>query len=104
MRVLYRLRDRAILRFVMEHPGRGSPYSIRALADAANVPRATVGHLLQGRTESCEMEAAHTIAEALGVAVLVLFAPPASPNQTETTHEKTTRGEQPCRARVLHPA
>lgn len=93
-RVLYRLRDRRMFRAIMETPGRGAPYSVRALADAARVPAATVGHLLAGRTARCEMDAAHAIAEALGVAVLVLFTPPVYPNQTGTDVEQIITHER----------
>jgi DNA-binding XRE family transcriptional regulator len=64
----------------MDHPGRGVPYSVRTLAQAAGVSRSLIGHLLTGERDDCDMKGAHAIAEVVGVAVLVLFAPPASPN------------------------
>ncbi|MFC8008878.1 helix-turn-helix domain-containing protein [Streptomyces cinereoruber] len=89
----------------MEHPGRGAPYSVGALAQAAGIPKATVGHLLTGRTGSCEVQAAHDIAEALGVAVLVLFAPSPSPNPTDSSPKlEHERGEEPTwPAPARHP-
>lgn len=79
MNIRYTLRDRKILRWIMDHPGRGAPYSIRTLADASGVSRTQVGHLLSGTRADLEATDAHHITEALGVAVLVLFAPPPSP-------------------------
>jgi hypothetical protein len=89
LRTLYTLRDRTILRWVMQHPGRGVPYSVRELAAAANCSHSLVGHLLSGQRGACDMEVAHRIAESLGVAVLVLFAPSASPERTESTTSRT---------------
>lgn len=81
MAVRYELRDLNVFRWVMEHPGRGAPYSVRTLADAAGLKSSTVGHLVNGRTKTCEADAAHALTRVLGVAILVLFAPPASPEQ-----------------------
>ncbi|MGR7002768.1 hypothetical protein ACU686_40295 [Yinghuangia aomiensis] len=75
---LYFLRDRGLLRQLMEHPGRGSKFSIRQLADAARCPSSTVGNLLTGAQRGCDVLTAHAIVEALGVAILVLFTPSAS--------------------------
>lgn len=80
MKPRYALRRADVLRYCMEHPGRGAPYSVRSLAKAAGVSRALVGHLLTGEREDASADDAHAISEAVGVAVLVLFAPPASPN------------------------
>lgn len=79
-RIPYTLRDRDLLRRIMEHPGRGVPHTIRSLAETVSCSPATVGHLLSGEQATARMEHAHAIAESLGVAVLVLFMPPASPN------------------------
>lgn len=88
----------------MQHPGRGAPFSVRTLAEAAGIPAATVGHLVSGRVSSCDMQTAHALTEALGVAVLVLFAPPPSPNQTVSNPTEHPREEEPCRVRAPHPA
>lgn len=84
MRVRYALRDRAWLQYVMKHPGRGTPYTVRSLAAAAGLSHhSLVGHLLSGERTDCSPEVAHGIAEAVGVAVLTLFAPPSSPDRDE---------------------
>lgn len=77
----YALRDLATFKKIMESPGRGAPYSVRTLAYAAGVSRSQVGRLISGELNSLDVAEAHAIAEALGVAVLVLFMPPASPKQ-----------------------
>jgi hypothetical protein len=82
----YTLRDRDLLRKIMEHPGTGVPYTVRSLAKAAKCPHSTIGHLLSGEQTTTSTEYAHDIAEAVGVAVLVLFAPPASPNLDNPSH------------------
>lgn len=88
MRVRYTLRSREILQWVMDHPGRGVPHTLRSLADAAGLAHhSTIGHLLSGRTRGCDAEVAHAIAREVGVAVLVLFAPPASPESNESSTE-----------------
>lgn len=85
MRVRYTLRDRKILQWCMDHPGRGIPFTVRSLAKAAGLRHhSLIGHLLTGERDSAEAADAHAISEAVGVAVLVLFAPPASPNQNES--------------------
>lgn len=86
MNVRYDLRNPKILRWAMDHPGRGNPYSIRELAEKVGLKHhALIGHLLTGERDDCDMDTAHAIAESVGVAVLVLFAPPASPSQNEPT-------------------
>lgn len=77
----YVLRDLATFKKIMESPGRGAPYSVRTLACEAGVSRSQVGRLLSGELDSLDVIEAHAIAEALGVAVLVLFMPPSSPKQ-----------------------
>lgn len=81
---LYALRNPELLRMLMQTPGRGAPYSVRGLAEAAGCARSTIGSLLTGAQKSVEMETAHNIVEAVGVALLVLFAPSASPEFNET--------------------
>ncbi|MFE3400745.1 helix-turn-helix domain-containing protein [Streptomyces anulatus] len=94
----------------MENPGRGVPFSVRQLAEAVGLAPATVGHLVSGRMTTCDMEAAHALSEALGVAVLVLFAPPSSPNPNisapgDSPDAVETRRDDPCElARAPHPA
>lgn len=83
MKVRYVLRKPDLLSDLMEHPGRGAPYSNRTLADAAGCSHSLIHRLVDGKQDSVDMQVAHAIAEAVGVAILVLFAPPPSPNPTE---------------------
>lgn len=76
---MYRLVDRDLLRRLMERTGSGSPISIRDLAAAVGIPHGTVGNLLSGYQESVPADTAHRIANAIGVAVLILWAPPSTP-------------------------
>lgn len=71
----------------MEHPGRGKPFSIRALAAASGVNRNTVEKLAKGTQKSADVNDAHSLVEALGVGVLVLFMPPSSPNLDDSSLE-----------------
>lgn len=93
----YTLRDREVLRWLMQHPGRGVPYTVRSLACAARCSHALVGHLLSGKRKTCDVAIARSIAEALGVAVLVLFAPPASPFRNESYAPIQEAGRAPRR-------
>lgn len=80
----YTLRSKDVLRHVMQHPGRGTPYTVRSLAAAIGLSHhSLIGHLHSGVRSDCDRDVAHDIAEAVGVAVLVLFAPPASPQRTD---------------------
>lgn len=98
MGVRYELRDKQILRWVMAHPGRGAPYTTRSLGDRIGRHHSLIGHLLTGERRDCDAVVAHAISEAVGVAVLVLFAPPASPdsNATATSQDRQSEGaDQP---------
>lgn len=75
----YTLRDLDLFKKIMKSPGRGVPYTVRELADATGISRSQVGRLLTGDIDSMNVNDAHALAEALGVAVLVLFMPPVSP-------------------------
>ena len=88
LRVRYTLRRPGLLHELMGHPGRGIPFSTRTLADEVGCHPSTVHKLLHGKQETVEMELAHALAEAVGVAVLVLFDPPSSPEQNESNPEK----------------
>jgi hypothetical protein len=72
----------------MDHPGRGAPFSIRTLAAEVGRHHSLIGHLLTGERDDAESDDAQAIAEAVGVALLVLFAPPASPNRNGPAPEK----------------
>lgn len=67
----------------MDHPGRGDPYTVRSLADAAHCKPATIGHLLAGRYRRTETETANRIAETLGCTPATLFTPSASTDHDE---------------------
>jgi hypothetical protein len=71
----------------MEHPGRGKPYSIRTLAEASGCGRGLVEKLADGRQRTADMDDAHSLVEALGVALLVLFAPSPSPELDDASPE-----------------
>lgn len=88
--VRYTLRDRELLRKIMEHPGRGTPHSVRSLAEAASCSRGAVGKLLSGEQDAIGMVDAHAISEAVGVAVLVLFTPPVSPNRDKSSRSRVS--------------
>ncbi|MFF3928161.1 helix-turn-helix domain-containing protein [Streptomyces hirsutus] len=75
----YTLRDLDTFKKIMESPGRGVPYTVRDLAEATGVSRSQIGRLLTGELDNLDVNDAHAIAEAVGVAVLVLFMPPTSP-------------------------
>lgn len=96
MNVRYDLRDPKILRWVMDHPGRGVPYSTRELAKEIGLSyHSLIGHLLTGKLTDCPIEVAHRIAEVTGVAVLVLFAPPASPEQNASDLDRQQKLDAP---------
>lgn len=82
MRVRYTLRNPKILRWCMDHPARGAPFTVRTLAALiGHRHHSTVGHLLTGERTEIDAGDARAIAEAVGVGVLVLFDPPSSPDQ-----------------------
>jgi hypothetical protein len=92
----YALRDPKILRHAMDHPERGRSYSIRELAKTVGLSHhALIGHLLTGERKDCDSDTARAIAEAVGVGVRVLFAPPASPNPNEATRRRSNHPNQP---------
>lgn len=84
MRVRYDLKSKQWLKWVMDNPGRGVPYTTRSLGKAIGRHHSLIGHLLTGERHDVDVDDAHAIAEAVGVAVLTLFAPPASPEQNGT--------------------
>lgn len=87
MKVRYTLRDPDLLSKLMQFPGRGIPYSTRTLAEAVGCHHSLIHRLAAGRQDDVDMEIAHAITEAVGVAVLVLFAPPPSPNPTDSASD-----------------
>lgn len=87
MAVRYDLRDLDLLEKIMEHPGRGQSYTVRSLAKATGISRSQIGRLVSGQQAGLGVTEAHDVAEALGVAILVLFIPPPSPNGDAATAE-----------------
>lgn len=80
-------------RFVMKHPGRGAPYGYDSLAEASGCGSGLIEKLAKGKQKTADVLDATAIAEVLGVAILVLFAPPATPNQVGMTTEEDPRKE-----------
>ena len=72
---LFKLLDRDLLGRLMQRTGTGASVSVRELAALAGVPHGTIGNLLTGEQESVIAPTACSIARAIGVDVLVLFAP-----------------------------
>ena len=73
---LWTLVDADLLRTLMKRTGDGSGMTVRELADRAGVAVGTIGKLLTRAQISTSADAAQAIADAIGVGVLILFAPP----------------------------
>lgn len=69
----------------MDHPGRGEPYTVRSLAEAADCAPATIGHLLAGRQKATATPKARRITEALGCTHSTVFLSPASTDQADAS-------------------
>ena len=69
----------------MKHPGRGAPFGYDSLAEASGCGRGLIEKLATGRQNTADVDDAHSLVEALGVALLVLFAPKASPDSDDTS-------------------
>lgn len=72
---LYQIVNPSLLATLMQRTGTGAAVSVRELAAKAGVPRGTIGNLLSGVQQSVFEPAAHQIASAIGVDVLILFTP-----------------------------
>ncbi|WKV74762.1 helix-turn-helix transcriptional regulator [Streptomyces sp. PCS3-D2] len=72
---LYRLLNVDLLKTLMERTGSGQKVTIRELAANAGCSSTTVGRLVSGEKECIVSSNAHAIATAIGVDVLILFAP-----------------------------
>lgn len=72
---LYKLIDSDLLRTLMKRTGSGASVSVRDLATLTAIARSTIGALLTGVQQSVPEGAAHAIADAIGVDVLILFTP-----------------------------
>jgi transcriptional regulator with XRE-family HTH domain len=73
---LWTLVDLDLLRKLMARTGDGCEITVRELAARAGVAVGTIGKLITGAQLSVRAEAAQSIADAIGVGVLILFAPP----------------------------
>jgi hypothetical protein len=73
------LRSIPFFKHCMAHPGRCEPFSIRTLSQASGVKVGVIEKLLTGRQATADVDDAIALAEALGVAINPLFAPPAEP-------------------------
>lgn len=68
--------DRDLLRHLMDRTGDGCKITVRELAARAGIAVGTISQLLTGAQTTVRAEAAQAIADAIGVGVLILFAPP----------------------------
>lgn len=83
----YTLRSAQAFQWIMKHPGRGVPYGYDSLAEASGCGRGLIEKLAKGKQQTADVEAAHSLVEALGVALLVLFMPKTSPELDDTSPE-----------------
>lgn len=79
------LRDAQIFQWIMKHPGRGIPYGYDSLAEASGCGRGLIEKLATGKQKTADVLDATALVRALGVAILVLFAPKASPELDDTS-------------------
>lgn len=84
----YALKSAEAFQYVMKNPGRGAPYGYDSLAEASGCGRGLIEKLATGRQKTADMDDAHSLVEALGVALLVLFMPSPSPDLDETSPAK----------------
>ena len=77
----------------MKNPGRGVPYGYDSLAEASGCGSGLIEKLAKGTQKTADVDDALSLAEALGVAILTLFAPPATPNQVGMTTDLTQQKE-----------
>lgn len=79
-----KLRSREILKWVMQYPARGRPYTIRELAEEAGLRHhSALGHLLTGERQQVAADDAHRIAEVAGCGTQTLFELTASTDVDE---------------------
>lgn len=77
----------------MKNPGRGAPYGYDSLAEASGCGRGLIEKLATGKQKTADVNDAHSLVEALGVALMVLFAPSPSPelDGTSSVHTPTAK-------------
>ena len=88
------LRSIPFFRHCMLNPGRCESFSVRTLAEASGVSAGVIEKLLTGRQRTADVDDAIALAEALGVAINPLFAPPSSPNPSRTSRTPTQASEE----------
>lgn len=88
------LRSIPFFRHCMLNPGPLVPYSVRSLAEASGVSAGVIDKLLTGRQRTADVDDAIALAEALGVAINPLFAPPSSPNLNRTSRPSSPMSEE----------
>ncbi|MFF4536611.1 hypothetical protein [Streptomyces aureus] len=81
----YTLKSAEVFRYAMKNPGRGAPYGYDSLAEASGCGRGLIEKLATGKQKSADVNDAHALVEAFGVALLFLFAPRPSPNLDDTS-------------------
>lgn len=89
----YTLKSAQIFQWVMKNPGRGAPYGYDSLAEASGCGSGLIEKLAKGKQKTADVNDAHALVEALGVAVLVLFMPSSSPklDDPSTAHTPTKK-------------
>ncbi len=86
----YKLINRELLRQLMQRTGNGRSITTRELAAASGLSHGTISNLLTGLRDEIPCHNAHALTAAIGVDVLVLFAPtgrctPSTPQPDEDT-------------------
>lgn len=69
----------------MKNPGRGAPYGYDSLAEASGCGSGLIEKLAKGLQKTADVNDAASLSDSLGVGILTLFAPPATPNQVTPT-------------------
>ncbi|MEU5302244.1 helix-turn-helix domain-containing protein [Streptomyces noursei] len=87
----YRLVDADLLRRLMARTGTGRGISVRQLAAASGVSHGTIENLAQGRIKTARPDVAHQICQAIGVDLLILWAPTGRAAPLEEGHEARPR-------------
>jgi len=67
--------DPHVLRHLLAHPSRGTPWTIRSLARHVHTSPANLGHLCSGERTTLPGNLALSLSEAVGVPPQVLFMP-----------------------------
>lgn len=77
--------DPAVIVHVMEHPARGTAWSVRELAPKLGCSIGTLSHMRTGARRTIPTELAERFSEAVGVETRVLFAPDVSTDSDDAT-------------------